>query len=191
MLKLTRNNQLIVAFILVLLMAVTRGHHFASLNHLPGASWAVFFLAGAYLSPLWVFPALFLEAALLDFAAISWSGVSSFCVSPAYIFLLPAYGSLWLAGRYYAKRYIFGWATLPSLSLILLTGALVCELLSSGGFYFFSGRFVNTSWAEFAGRVVQYFPPYLESLAFYVTLAAITHIAFRLTRKESAQTSHF
>ena len=90
MLKLTRNNQLIVAFILVLLMAVTRGHHFASLNHLPGASWAVFFLAGAYLRPLWVFPALFLEAALLDFAAISWSGVSSFCVSPAYIFLLPA-----------------------------------------------------------------------------------------------------
>src|SRR5690554_3136356 len=43
---------------LAVLMAATRSHHFASVTHLPDASWAVFFLAGFYLRPLWVFPAL-------------------------------------------------------------------------------------------------------------------------------------
>ncbi len=46
MLILSKQTQIVIGLVLVLLMAVTRGHHFATLNHLPGASWAVFFLAG-------------------------------------------------------------------------------------------------------------------------------------------------
>lgn len=94
MLSLSQRQQWLIAACLLLLMLVTRGHHFASVDALPSASWAVFFLAGLYLSRgLW-FPIFLVLAATLDFAAIYWGGVSSYCVSPAYSFLLPAYGSL-------------------------------------------------------------------------------------------------
>ena len=88
MIKLAPRYQLLVGLALAALLAMTRGQHFASVN-LPSASWAVFFLAGVLVRPKWVFPALFLEASLLDFAAIQWAGVSDWCMSPAYWMLVP------------------------------------------------------------------------------------------------------
>jgi hypothetical protein len=88
-------------------MAATRSDHFAGELHLPDASAAVFFLAGVYLRPMWMLSALLVEAAFIDYLAIAVGGVSSFCISPAYGFLLPAYGALWLAGRWYAVRHRF------------------------------------------------------------------------------------
>ena len=114
MLKLSPRAQLAIGLALALLLAMTRGQHFATVN-LPSASWAVFFLAGALLRPRWLFPALFIEASLLDFAAVQWAGVSDWCLSPAYWMLLPAYGSLWLGGRLYA-----GWQREHPSSLALL-----------------------------------------------------------------------
>ncbi|WP_234406193.1 hypothetical protein [Methylobacillus glycogenes] len=54
----------------------------------------MFFLAGVYLRPVWAFPALLALAGGLDLAAVTWGGVDNFCTSPAYGFLLPAYGTL-------------------------------------------------------------------------------------------------
>jgi hypothetical protein len=104
MLTLSKTNQIIIGIVLAVLIIATRGHHFASINSLPSASLAVFFLAGLYLRPTWVFPSLLALCAGLDFSAITYGGVSSFCVTPAYGFLLPAYGVMWLAGRWFAKR---------------------------------------------------------------------------------------
>src|SRR5258705_3999482 len=98
---------------------------------------------------MWVFPALFVTAALLDFAAVTWGGVSSFCISPAYGFLVPAYGALWFAGRRYAAAYRPRWSTVLTLGGYLVVGAAACELLSSGGFYFFSGRFAQPAFSTF------------------------------------------
>jgi hypothetical protein len=44
---------------LAALMICTRGQHFVSVNALPSASWAVFFLAGVMLRPTCIFAALF------------------------------------------------------------------------------------------------------------------------------------
>ncbi|MGR9107143.1 MAG: hypothetical protein ACU843_09465 [Gammaproteobacteria bacterium] len=176
MLKTSTSNQLTIGSILVLLIVATRGHHFASLTNLPGASWAAFFLAGIYLRPVAAFAGLLALTWILDFAAVRFGGVSSYCISPAYVFLLPAYGSLWLAGRWYAARHCFAWRSLGLLACAMLVGGLACELLSSGGFYLFSGRFAESSLAEFGGRLLQYFPPYLESLSFYVGVAALAHV---------------
>lgn len=183
MLALCKRNQTIVGIMLALLMAATRGHHFASLDHLPSASWAVFFLAGVYLRPRMVFPIMLGEAAILDYAAITWGGVSAFCVSPAYGLLIPAYAALWLAGRWYARRFSFCPKTLMPLSMSLFAGAIICELFSSGGFYFFSGRFAEPTLVEFAGRIVKYFPAYIHSLVFYVGLAALAHVGITLAPK--------
>lgn len=187
----TRTSLCVVGAVLALLLIATRGQHFATLHSLPGASWAVFFLAGVYLRPVWVLPALLAFVWGLDFTPHLLSGASlaeimnggqAFCLTPAYVFLLPAYAALWFAGRWYAGRHRFAWQTLLPLLAATFAGAAVCELFSSGGFYFFSGRFAEPTLAEFVGRLVTYFPRYLQSLAFYVGIAAVVHALFGLVR---------
>lgn len=191
MLACSFRTQMISGLALATLVAATRGHHFGSLVHLPSASWAVFFLAGVYLRPLWVFPALLAEAATLDFVAITWGGVSSFCVSPAYGFLLPAYGTLWCAGRWYAGRHQESVTTLLPLTVSLVAGTVVCELISSGSFYFLSGRFEQTSLAQLASRLVEYFPRSFSSVLFYVAIAGVIHASFRAVSALAASSDRF
>lgn len=179
MLVLAPRTQRGIGLMLIALVAATRGHHFEILHHLPSASWAAFFLAGVYLRPRWAFPLLLAEAALLDVWAVTWGGVSNFCVSPAYGFLLPAYGTLWFAGRWYAGRHRETAATLFPLMVSVLAGAAICELISSGSFYFLSGRFQETTVAEFAARLPRYFPRALSSLLFYVAVSALVHAGIR------------
>ena len=176
--NLSVRNQLTIGAGLVLLMILTREYHFSSLHSLPGASWAIFFLAGLYLRAIWPLVGLFILTWALDFSAYTWGGASSFCLTSSYVFLLPAYSALWYAGSWYARRYQFEWQTLLPLSLSLMSGAAVCELFSSGGFYFFSGRFEETTLIEFGQRLVQYFPHYVGSLVFYIGIAVVIHIMF-------------
>ncbi len=189
MLTLSTRNQILIGAVLALLLIATRGQHFATSLQLPGASWAVFFLAGVYLRPVWVLPALLAFVWGLDFTPHLLSGASlveivsggqAFCLTPAYVFLVPAYAALWFAGRWYARRHRFEWRTLLPLATAALAGASACELFSSGGFYFFSDRFAEPTFAEFGARLVKYFPDYLHSLAFYVGIAATAHAMFGL-----------
>src|SRR5690606_3258128 len=101
----------------------------------------------------------------------------------AYAFLLPAYGALWAAGRWFTTHYLFSWRTLAPLFFSLMIGVILCELLSSGGFYFFSGQFEETTLTEFWQRELHYFPLYLQSLLFYVGVATIPHTLFTLIHK--------
>ena len=182
MLTLSTRNQIVIGLALAAALTLTRGQHFATLHSLPGASWAVFFLAGVYLRPLWMLPAALGLAWFLDFAAFTWGGTSGFCLTPAYVFLLPAYTSLWLAGHWYAAHHRFAWTTLVPLAASVVAGAAVCELFSSGGFYFFSGRFAEPTLIEFGARLAKYFPSYLGSLAFYVGIAVAVHALLVLAR---------
>lgn len=185
MLTLSTRHQIVIGLTLVVLMIITRGHHFASLhNMLPGASWAIFFFAGAYLRSAWPLLGFFALSWWLDFAAYTWGGASDFCLTPAYTFLLPAYTSLWLAGRWYAKQHQFAWRTLMPLSFSIIAGLILCELFSSGGFYFFSGRFEETTWFQFSERLIAFFPMYIESFLFYTCIAVIIHTAFALTHQQ-------
>jgi hypothetical protein len=190
MIPVSPRSALAIGLSLALLMAATRSHHFATALHLPDASWAVFFLAGFYLRPLWMFPALMALAGVSDYMAIAWFGVSDFCMSPAYGFLLPAYGALWIAGRWCARRHRFALSTLIPLAASVLLGAAVCEIISSGGFYFFSGRFAETSLVEFGVRLAKYFPPSLESLVFWMGIAIVAHIVFTLAGSNFIRTRH-
>lgn len=176
MLTLSKRYQFIIGFILIAIMAITRGHHFASLNHLPSATLALFFLAGLYLSAKSMFGVLLAEAVLLDYLAITFGGVSSFCVSPAYVLLLPAYGTLYLAGRWYKQRYQFHWSTLLLLSASLIIATAISKVFSSGGFYIFSGRYAEPTLVEFGHRFMKYYPSSLSNLVFYIAIAIICHV---------------
>lgn len=176
MLSLTSRQQFAIGIVLALLMAFTRSHHWATLHALPDVSWVVFFLVGVYLRTYWM-PVLMLEAALVDYVAITWGGVSGFCVSPAYWFLIPTYATLFLAGRVYARHHRLSWSALPWLLGSALVGAMLAELFSSGGFYFFSGRFAEPGLGEFIPRLVKYFPHMLSTMVTYLGLAAVIHVA--------------
>jgi hypothetical protein len=185
MLTLSKTHQIIIGLVLATLVVVTRGHHFASINNLPSASLAVFFLAGLYLRPTWVFPVLLALCVGLDFSAITLGGASSFCVTPAYAFLLPAYGAMWLAGHWFAKQYSFSFNALLPLVGGVAVAATISELFSSGGFYFFGGRYPNPTLAEFLPRLEKYFPQQLEGIAFWLGVALVVHIAFALANGAS------
>jgi hypothetical protein len=180
--QLNQSHPMIIAPLLALVMLATRGHHDFSPLHLPDASWAVFFLLGLYLPQRWLFALFFLLAAGMDYVAITWGGVSSFCVTGAYLFLIPAYGALWFSGRIYRPQSNLSFGDLIPVALYALGGTLACELISSGGFYFFSGRFVDTSLAEFAGRLMTYLPGSLKNQALYLGLAMLIHTMFSLVR---------
>ena len=185
--SLSRLQQVIIGLLLIVLMVITRGHHFASISHLPSASWAVFFLAGLYISRKWFFPGLLAVAGILDYVAITSGGVSSFCISPAYALLIPAYGTLWLAGHWYAKQYQFSWSTLLPLSLSVFVASVVSQIISSGGFYFFSGRFADTTFVELSQRLITYYPSQISSLVFYLSITAFCHICFILIADSTSQ----
>ena len=189
MTPMTPHQQISLGLILAALMAVTRGQHAALATHLPDASLAVFFLAGVYLRPVWAFPALFGLATLIDTIAVTWGGVGAFCITGAYAALIPAYGVLWAAGRWYAGRHRQAWSTLVTLVGAVLVGAGLSEVCSTGGFYFFSGVFPDPTLEGLLMGVAKYLPVSLGNLALYLGLAVLTHLAFTLVQPARAGTA--
>lgn len=173
----SKRQQTIIAIVAIVIMALTRSHHVAGLNWLADASTALFFLAGLYLGPVWWFGVLLGEAALVDYAAVTWGGVSDFCITPAYGFMVLAYGALWGAGRWYARRMQMNGTGLGMLVAVVLVGGVAAEIISSGSFYVFSGYTAEPTWAGFVANLQAYMPYALESLFMYVGVAALIHVA--------------
>lgn len=166
---------LLTAIALVVLMLGTRSDHFGSAISLPDASLAVFFLAGFYLRRLPYFLMFCVLAVLSDYWAIQVRGVSSFCVTAAYGFLLPTYFSLWWAGSWGSKLALNGAGAWIKLAVATLAPISLAFAFSSGSFYLFSGYF-EPNWSEAAQRVALYFPRYLLTPLCYLGLAALFHL---------------
>ena len=177
MLNLTTRQQIFIGFALVVMMLLTRSHHWASIHALPDASWAIFFLLGVYVRALWVVPVLIAASVIIDYAAITWGGVSDFCVSPAYWLLIPAYAVLFAGGRFYARGHRLSLMGLLRLMGVALAVVVVAELLTSGGFYFFSGRFADPTLVGLIPRLEKYVPPMLSTFALYLGVAVAVHLA--------------
>ena len=158
------------AVALMLLMAATRSDHFGTAFSLPDASLAIFFLAGLWLGGRYLFMALLLEAGFIDYVAIAHFGVSDFCVSPAYVFLIPAYAAMWLAGHWCRKLSVLTIASVTQKSAALMLATSTAFLISNGSFYLLSGRYANASWEQYIERFALYYPPYLTSTLIYAVL---------------------
>ncbi len=154
---------------LLLVMALTRYQHFGSALSLPDASLAVFFLAAWSGAGRDWFLALLAAAGLIDYVAISQFGVSDYCVSAAYAFLIPAYGVMWLGGAY-SRRLGWSWlAGLRGLGAAFAAGSSAF-LLSSAGFYWFSGKIAAPSLAGFVDGNADYYLAYVSAALLYVIL---------------------
>ncbi len=183
---------------MAVLMAATRFNHFGSAVSVPDASCAVFFLGGLYLArsagaAIAVFAALLLEAGLIDYYATSVQGISDWCLSPAYWFLIPTYGSLWLAGRWAGLRNTDKDRTPDSARLAVLgaTAWAACSfafVLSNVTFYFYSGYFAGMGAAEYATRVAQYYIPYVLAALLYISCAVAVRMAAAIVGRHRAHT---
>lgn len=166
---------------LMMLMLATRYQHFGSTVTLPDASLAVFLLAGLVLANYRVlavvaFSALLLEAGGIDYYSIVIKGMSDWCVSPAYWFLIPTYAVMFGAGRWFAThRQPMAKSGLLFVSIACLS-TTVAFLISNTSFYLFSGKFTETSWQQYAERIAQYYAPYLGSALLYLAVAALIYL---------------
>ena len=173
--KLLSQRPMLIGLSLAALMAATRMHHFGSALHLPDASLAVFLLAGFFIASPLLFAGLLLEAGALDYVAIAHLGVSDWCVTPAYWFLIPTYAVLWYAGRHYARIHSHSLRSLGVFAGISAAALSVAFFISNGAFYLFSGRYPDMGLAEYAVRIAQYYPQYLAGGLLYLACAAVLY----------------
>src|SRR5487761_2792363 len=168
-----------IGVLLAVLVMVTHGRHDATPLHLPQATWAAFFLGGVYLRQmrLWVLGLALVGA--LDFAAVTWGGVSDFCLSPAYLFMVPAYGVLWLAGRTCAAHGLGLDRRRLGVLALGLSSIVVAEILASGSFYLLSGRMEQVSPGGLVAYLWTWAPQTLASFAFWIGVATPIHAAVR------------
>lgn len=155
---------------LLALMATTRIHHFGSATILPDASLAVFFLVGLYVSNRVWLAGLLVMAGLLDYLAINQFSVSDWCMSPAYVFLIPTYAVMWLAGRFCRTSATTGkreWAMVAGSSTLAAFAAFV---ISNGSFFLFSGRYTDMSVVDYSLATLKYSPAYVGAAAAYALL---------------------
>ena len=171
-------SELLVGSLLLLVLIITRSgitrSHFGTEFHLPDASWAVFWLAGAMTVKRW-WPALLMAACLaVDYVVIA-GGVSAYCFTPAYPFLIPAYLSLWAMGRWSAAQLPIRRASSWRVALSLVIGVSACFVISNLGFYFSSGYFAQMPAMLYARTVARYWPYNLLHTAVYASAGLIVH----------------
>jgi hypothetical protein len=174
---------------LAALMAVTRFDHFGSAVSLPDASYAIFFLGGLYVarsasSSIAAFFALIIEAGLIDYYATSIQGISDWCMTPAYWFLVPTYGSLWFVGRWFALRHTMEGRGLIGLAVAAWAASSFAFIFSNATFYVFSEHFASMSVTEFVSRVAQYYGSYVSVALLYIACAVALHMTFGILVKQ-------
>jgi hypothetical protein len=165
--------------VLALLMAATRFHHEGTPFAPPDASLAVFFLLGWYSGSRAAFAGFLLGACAIDYAAIGYGGVSDYCVTPAYGFLIPTYAAMWGTGRWSA-----GFRTADGLPWLragaaLTAAATVAFVISSGSFFLLSGRLDGADGMAYILGVARDYPAYLSAAAMYCGLAFLLEGLFR------------
>lgn len=179
-----KNTKYIALCALTILMALTRSDHFGSAISLPDASLAVFYLAGIFTGGVMSLGILLAEAALLDYVAITHWNVSDYCISPAYIFLIPTYATVFLAGHW-SKKYTSFKTSDVSIQLVLLfASATIAFFISNGSFYWLSGKFPDLSIVEYAERVAKYYPAYVSSTLIYSCSILLATKTFNMLNKE-------
>ena len=182
--KILQNTTAWIVAALILLMAATRYNHFGSSLALPDASYAVFFLGGLYLGRVrggWSILALFLlEAALVDYYAINYQGVSGWCVTEAYAFLMAAYAGLWSIGRWYAPRFDMTGKGLFGLFATAVAAGSLAFVIANVSFYLLAGYFGSMSVAEYISRVAGYYGSYVAVAVFYIGCAVIAQMGYAI-----------
>jgi GNAT superfamily N-acetyltransferase len=160
---------------LLALMIVTRSGHLGTAWQPPDASWAVLYLAGFHFRRewRWALPTLLFTAVAVDFILIRDLGVSAYCVTMAYVFMLPAYSLLWLGGAWMRRAYRHDAADLIRCAASLGIAASLCFLLTNASFYWLGGRIPNPGLGGWGRNFMQWYPGFVGVPFVYTGIAAL------------------
>jgi hypothetical protein len=171
---------------LVALILVTRTNYSSAAIDTPDITLAAFFIAGLWLPSLAIFAVLFVAcvaADLLSFAA----GVSDWCFTPAYVFLVPTYACMWYAGKLSQGLDLFKASDVAKIALYVVVAIVAAYIISSYSFYYFSGRLTESSALTYTQSLVRYFwTPYFSWAAMYSALALAIAAVVRLANPSVA-----
>ena len=162
-----------IAVVFSLILWATRGQHVASMMSLPDATWAIAFMLGFLLSPI-LFLIVLVQAFVIDYLAMG-----NYLFNFAYAALIPAYLALWLAGRWLRQHYEQQGFRISQLAVALIGGVALCELISSGAFYF------QKSNASLLGFVEIFGTYFFGNLFFTLCYVAVASLAFYLVTETS------
>lgn len=178
---LSKNKQIIIAGLLLVIMLASRAE---VIPYFQDASWAMLFALGFYIRPYFAI-ALFLIAIMgIDFAQIAArGGHQDYYLSPSYLFIIPAYFSLWWAGRFFSKRYSDDLKGLILFITCSVMGIIICHLISAAGYYWMSMKFINLSLDEFISRTLDFLPLALQVNLMYLSVIALLHLSFSKIHK--------
>lgn len=136
---------------LALLMLMTRGELLSALVpvQLHDASWAAFVLAGAVLRRPIYLAGLALLALGLDYSALCAGSLNlTACLKPSYPALIASWALLFTMGRLLITGSWSGAGISRNLTLVL-SSVVAAYLLTSGGFFLFSGFYQGWTVAEY------------------------------------------
>ncbi|SNR60262.1 hypothetical protein SAMN05192560_0051 [Methylobacillus rhizosphaerae] len=169
-----------IAILLLFFMLLTRSSHALTSVALPDASLAVFLLGGILLRRAAWFVLFFLVAATIDFGAAAWNSYFAFCLTDAYWGLVPAYGVMWLGGRWLARQ-ADAFALSRYLPVTLLT-TFLAFVISTQTYYLFSGRFPNNGLHETIQHGWNYLPVSLGYPMMYFAMIWLVAQGYRHVR---------
>lgn len=174
---LSSSHRWLLLGVLVFAMLGTRTH---LISHLADASWAIFFLAGLYLSGWRVFAGLMALAIAIDLGVTAQSGGAPLCITGAYGFLIPAYAALFLGGRILASRWNGEVSVKSGLAFFGIAALAIAaaELISNGSFYWLGGFTQDASVSGMWATYLKYLPNALTNTGFYVLVAGGVHLLF-------------
>ena len=168
MFNLSTKQTVAVAVVFSLILWATRGQHVASLFSLPDATWAISFMVGFLFGPL-LFVVVLAQAFLIDYLAMG-----SHLFNLAYLALLPAYLALYIAGKWLRGQYDKEGFALGAFALSFVGGVAICELISSGSFYF------QKSTASLSGFIELFGQYFLSNMFFSFCYILVSTLAFYL-----------
>ena len=182
----------VLSIALLLLLIGTRSQfvvehlHFSPALRAPDATLAVFFLAGLWIASAPFTVALLGAAALADQIAFA-GGVPDWCMTAAYVCLIPAYLTMWFAGRFCRNTDLMTAEGATKLIGALIVGCFIEFVISSGSFFLWSGYFPTMPATEYWSKTIGYYPSYLGWAAVYIAAAFALASIVRAVRGEAAQ----
>ena len=137
------------------------------------------YLAGFYFAGQWrwALPTLLCAAVIVDFVVIRYLGVSSYCVTMAYAFMLPAYSLLWCGGAWLRHTYRHESRDLVRCAASLALAASLCFFVTDTSFYWLGSRVPHASVAGWWAAFGHWYPDFLVVSFIYVGIAAVLHAA--------------
>jgi len=192
----TKNNGITVKYsismiFMVLLMILTRGYQStAHLEvHLPDFTLAAIFITGVYFKNFLAPIPLIIVAVLIDWVSISYYGASNFCVTQAYVMLLPAYYLMYWVARSLTSLKVNSLKQVLLIAMTLLFAISLEWLITSASFYWMSPYFPDANIAGFALRIEKYAPGAVTNFFYWMIAAcAFFNLKFKfMSKTENAQ----